>query len=245
MIQDGPKYFATEVADHVLFVAPSPKVVSLTGADLAKDRAEFLQKLRNSDVRGVVFDLAALEAFGSLMLGTLCLTWKQAHDQGARMVLCNVSAIGRQILERSKLASLWPIYQSRDLAVAALRTAEPAKSPLPNSDTEQLGGFETTPRARLQIIELGPRTVIGFGGSDLPPEHVLGQYLSEIIELIETSQCAELCFDLAGVTAIPSGFLGVLASVLKKGVAISVQNPSQEVREVLALTNFDRLIKVL
>ncbi len=245
MIHDGPKYFVTEVAEQLLFVAPTPKVASLTGADLSKDRSEFLQKLRNSDVRGVVFDLAALEAFGSLMLGTLCLAWKQAHGQGAQMVLCNVSAIGQQILERSKLSSLWPIYSSRELAVAALRSAEPAKSSLPNSDTQKLGGFETKASARLQIIERGPRTVIGFGGADLPPEHVLGQYLSDIIELIETSGCTELCFDLAGVTAIPSGFLGVLASVLKQGIAVSVKNPSQEVREVLALTNFDRLIKVL
>jgi hypothetical protein len=65
-----------------------------------------------------------------------------------------------------------------------------------------------------------------------------------IYELIESSSCRELTFDLTGVTAVPSGFLGVMASVLKKGVAVSVKNPSREVSEVLALTNFDRLVKV-
>jgi hypothetical protein len=161
------------------------------------------------------------------------------------MALCNVSAIGRQILERSRLSSLWPIYASRELAVASFRSTEPAKNALPDSDTEGPGKIDKNTRGRLHIVEVGPRTVIGFGGVDLPPEHILGQYLSEIYELIETSGCRELSFDLSGVTAVPSGFLGVLASVLKKGVALSVKNPSREVREVLALTNFDRLVKVL
>ena len=47
------------------------------------------------------------------------------------------------------------------------------------------------------------------------------------------------------MSAVPSGFLGLMASVLKKGVVVSVENASREVREVLALTNFDRLVKVL
>jgi anti-sigma B factor antagonist len=241
---ERPKFFPTEIVDRILFVAPSQKVASLTGVDLTKERSVFIQEIRNSDVRGVVFDLAALEAFGSLMLGTLCLAWKQTHDQGARMALCNVSTIGRQVLERSKLSSLWPIHDSRELAVESLRPADSAKTVLADSDTALIGTIEDKSRSRLRVIAQGPQTVIGFRG-DLPPEHVLGQYLTELSDLIETSGCRELTFDLTGVTAIPSGFLGVMATVLKKGVAVSVKNPSREVREVLALTNFDRLVKLL
>jgi anti-anti-sigma factor len=242
---EGSKYFATHVVDQTLFVVPSRYVASLTGVELAKERAAFLEEMQHSSVREVIFDLWALEAFGSLMLGTLCLAWKQARDQGAAMALCNVSAIGRQVLERSKLNSLWPIHASRDIAVESLGSAGERKSALPDSDTEFFGIPQTKARSRLQVIELGPRTVIGFGGADLRPEHVLGQYLNEISELIATSRCSELSFDLTGVSAVPSGFLGLMASVLKKGVAVSVKNASKEVREVLALTNFDRLVKVL
>jgi anti-sigma B factor antagonist len=241
---ERPKFFPTEIVDGILFVAPSQKVASLTGVDLTKERSVFIQEIRNSDVRGVVFDLAALEAFGSLMLGTLCLAWKQAHDQGARMALCNVSTIGRQVLERSKLSSLWPIHDSRELAVESLRPADSAKTVLADSDTALIGTIEDKSRSRLRVIEQGLQTVVGFRG-DLPPEYVLGQYLTELNDLIETSGCRELTFDLAGVMSIPSGFLGVMATVLKKGVAVSVKNPSREVREVLALTNFDRLVKLL
>jgi anti-anti-sigma factor len=242
---EGSRYFATHVVDQTLFVVPSRNVASLTGVELAKERSAFIDQMRNSNVREVIFDLSALEAFGSLMLGTLCLTWKQARDQGAAMALCNVTATGRQVLERSRLSSLWPIHASRDLAVESFGTAGAGKNALPDSDTALFGIVEKKARSRLLIVERGPRTVLGFGGGDLRPEHVLGQYLTEISELIATSRCNELCFDLSGVSAVPSGFLGLMASVLKRGVEVSVENASREVREVFALTNFDRLIKVL
>jgi anti-sigma B factor antagonist len=242
---DESMFFSTQVVDRILVIVPSQKVTALTGVELAQERFAFIDNIRNSDVRGVVFDLAALEAFGSLMLGTLCLSWKQARDQGAPMALCNASPVARQVLERSRLSSLWPIYPSRNSALEALRSGETPKSALPDSDTALLGSLGKTRSGRLQVLEPGFRTVVGFGGVDLPPEHVLGQYLEEIYELIDTTGCRELCFDLTGVSAIPSGFLGLLASVMKKRVAVSIKNPSREVREVLALTNFDRLVSLV
>jgi anti-sigma B factor antagonist len=242
---EEPRFFSTEIVERILLIAPSQRVAALTGVELAQERSAFLEKIRNSDIKGVVFDLGALQAFGSLMLGTLCLSWKQARDQGAPMVLCRVSATGRIVLERSKLSSVWPIFDSRELALDALRSANAGGIPLSAPETLPLG-FEKFVRGhRLEVLELGPRTTIGFGGGELPPEHAFGRYLGEIYELIESSGCRELTLDLAGVSAVPSGFLGVLASVLKKGVTVSVKNASREVREALSLTNFDRLIKIV
>jgi anti-sigma B factor antagonist len=252
MSAGGTRLFATEVVDDTLFVVPSQNAGTLSNVDLAKERSAFLQEIRASTVKGVVFDLAALEVFGSQMLATLCLAWKQARERGLGMVLCNLSETAVQVLERSKLNSLWPIYASRQLAVGSLRSVdeEPLRpgdvtsGSIVDNDTSRLGHLYAPVNSRLEVIELGPRTVVGFGGDDLPPEHALGRYLSEIYELIASSGCKELTFDLAGVTLIPSGFLGVMASVMKKGVAVSVKNPSREVREVLALTNFDQLVKI-
>jgi anti-anti-sigma regulatory factor len=43
---------------------------------------------------------------------------------------------------------------------------------------------------------------------------------------------------------VPSGFLGVIASITKRGVAVSVRHPSADVRDVLELTHFDQIIKI-
>jgi hypothetical protein len=81
-------------------------------------------------------------------------------------------AAGARTLE---LSSLWPIHASRDLAVESLGTAGAGKSALPGTDTALFGIVEKKARGRLQMMESGPRTDLGFGGGDLRPEHVLGQ----------------------------------------------------------------------
>jgi anti-anti-sigma regulatory factor len=86
--------------------------------------------------------------------------------------------------------------------------------------------------------------VIGFGGRDLPPDHVLGRYLGEIGELLDRTGSHELAFDMEDVLIIPSGFLGVLASITRRGVAVTVRHPSTDVREVLELTHFDQIVKI-
>jgi hypothetical protein len=51
-------------------------------------------------------------------------------------------------------------------------------------------------------------------------------------------------FDMAGVSTVPSGFLGVLATILKKGVEVSITNSSRELCEILALANYDERIQI-
>jgi anti-anti-sigma factor len=244
MTENRSRSLATEVVDQILLVVPKEHVGRLTGLDLANERSAFLEELRDSGVKGVVFDLAGVPAFGSQMLGTLVLAWKQARHQGATMVLCNLSDTGRQVLERSRLDALWPISTSRDQALASFPRSNRPCATVHDTDTARLRDLDEKTRDRLRVIQSGLRTVVGFGGADLPPEHALGRYLAALNELIDQNGCLQLVFDLAGVSAIPSGFLGLLASILKRKVDVSVKNASREVRAVLALTNFDRLVKV-
>jgi anti-sigma B factor antagonist len=244
MIANPSGSFPTETVDDILFVTPKEGVARLTGLDLAAGRTCLIDELHTSHVRGLVFDLAHLSAFGSQMIGTLFVAWKEAREHGAKMVLCHVSEVARQVIERSKLHALWPVYASREQAFDAFPPAAIASTPVTDTDTMRLGRVEGSFHDRLQLLQFGRHTIVGFGGQDLPADHALGRYLSDITELIEQGDCQELTFDLAGVTLVPSGFLGVMASVLKMGVAVTVKNASREVREVLALTNFDRLVTV-
>ncbi len=245
MSTNPSKFFATERVGETLIAFPGGNVRSLAGPEFSVDRAALVEEIRHPDVRAVVVDFANVEFFGSLLLDTLCMAWKHARECGAGMALCNVSPLGQEILRKAKLNVLWPVFPSRDQAIEALRivssTSESArrasasKSPAP-------GMADLS--SRLQVLATEPVLVIGFGGRDLPPEHVLGRYLNEIGELIERTGCRELAFDMQGVLMVPSGFLGVIASITKRGVAVSIRNPSVDVREVLELTHFDQIVKI-
>jgi anti-sigma B factor antagonist len=238
------KFFATERAGNTLIALPSHGVGSLAGPEFTVDRANLVEEIRDPGVRSVVIDFSNVDYFGSLLLDTLCMAWKHARDCGAGMALCNVSPLGEEILRKAKLHLLWPVFPSREQAVEALSGAS----------GERASASRGTPKApalplpdlasRLQVLETGPVVVIGFGGRDLPPEHVLGRYLGEIGELIDQTACRELAFDMTGVVMVPSGFLGVIASITKRGVAVSVRNPSADVRDVLELTHFDQIVKL-
>jgi len=100
------------------------------------------------------------------------------------------------------------------------------------------------PSDRLKIYEVGQVTVVGFGGHDVPSEYCIAESRDLLARLIRENDCEELIFDLTGVRMIPSGMLGVLASMRNLCATVSVCNPSPDIREVLATTQLDKIIHI-
>jgi anti-anti-sigma factor len=100
------------------------------------------------------------------------------------------------------------------------------------------------PEALLEVYQTGPVTVVGFGGKDVPSDLCLSEYRDEITSLIAQHGCTDFAFDLSGVKMIPSGLLGLIASIRDLGVNVSVFNASADVRDVLEITKLNTLIQV-
>ena len=94
----------------------------------------------------------------------------------------------------------------------------------------------------LQVYETGELTVVGFGGRDVPEDVNLANCREEITSLVRANHCQTLAVDLTGVKLIPSGLLGMLASLRDLGVAVHLYNPSDDVREVLSITRMDTIL---
>jgi len=99
-------------------------------------------------------------------------------------------------------------------------------------------------KTRLQVYEAGKVTVVGFGGHDVPSEYCIAESRELLARLIRENDCDELIFDLTGVRMIPSGMLGVLASMKHLCATVSVCNPSPDIREVLATTQLEKIIHI-
>ncbi len=96
----------------------------------------------------------------------------------------------------------------------------------------------------LQIYETGRLTVVGFGGHDVLDHVNVADFRDEIVSIIEEHRCEVLAFDLTGVTLIPSGLLGLLASLHQLGVEVHLYNPSDDIREVLEITKLGQVMQV-
>ena len=96
----------------------------------------------------------------------------------------------------------------------------------------------------LEIYSTGPMTVLGFGGHEILDQVDIGACRDEIIALVKQHDTKKLAFDLTGVKLVPSGMLGLLASLRQLKVEVHVCNPSDDVREVLEVTKLDQILQV-
>lgn len=109
-----------------------------------------------------------------------------------------------------------------------------------DGDSAILGGA-SQPRL-LQVYATDPVVVVGFGGVTIPDDHNLAAYRSELLDLLQQHQKTELAFDLTGVILVPSGIVGLLVSLVRQEIQVSVFNASQEVREVFQVTQVNQLV---
>ena len=96
----------------------------------------------------------------------------------------------------------------------------------------------------IEVYQAGALTVLGFGGQTVLDHIDLAECRTEIADLVKDHKCRNLAFDLTGVRLMPSGMLGLLASLKQLGVDVHLYNPSEDIREVLELTRLDKLMHV-
>ena len=96
----------------------------------------------------------------------------------------------------------------------------------------------------MHVYQAGKLTVVSFVSADHLDQVVVSDCREEIAELIRKHNCEVLGFDLTGVKLVPSGMLGMLASLGRLGVQVYVFNPSEEIREVLEITRLDTVLQI-
>ncbi len=118
-MSDG-NVFHIERNGATLLVVPRCNISSLATEDVQPELQTVLALAASNDVKDVVIDLDEVPHFGSEMLGAIHMIWKRVRVDGGKLVVCNVSRVGREILRIAKFDLIWPIYETRSEALAAL-----------------------------------------------------------------------------------------------------------------------------
>ena len=95
-----------------------------------------------------------------------------------------------------------------------------------------------------EVYQTGELTVVGFGDREILDQLDLSACRAEIIGLVEKHQCKTLAFDLSGVKLIPSGMLGLLASLRRMNITVHLYNPSEDIAEVLQITRLNEVLPI-
>ena len=89
---------------------------------LRKFGEALLTEAERADPPRLVVDLSQTEYIGSDFLELLVRAWRRLKDRDGIMALCDMRPFCLEVLENTRLSSLWPAYATREEAVAALKT---------------------------------------------------------------------------------------------------------------------------
>jgi len=115
------KIFDLEHDGDALIAVPLRNLGSLAEEELQAELPELLQALHRPDARHLVLDFSRISYFGSSMLEAVRRLARQAHAHGGRTALCGLSPVAREILEIARFDTLWPLCETREDALAAVR----------------------------------------------------------------------------------------------------------------------------
>ena len=97
----------------------------------------------------------------------------------------------------------------------------------------------------LEVYQAGKLTVVGFGGHDILDGIHLAECREGISKLLEEHECEVFAFDLTGVKLVPSGLLGLLASLRQQNnVEVHLYNPCEDIEEVLEITRLNEVMTI-
>lgn len=114
----------------------------------------------------------------------------------------------------------------------------------PGDDSGMPDPASTNPR-HLRVTRDASSATIGFNEIDVPDELFIAGYRDQVFRLLQQHpECRVITFDFTGIKLVPSGMLGLLASVKKQGRDVEVLNPSPFVRDTLRITRLDTLLKI-
>jgi anti-anti-sigma factor len=116
-----PKYFRVEPSGDTLVLSTVSNIDGLFEDHMQEECDALLNEVAQRQAKHAVIDLGSLDYFGSLMLQLLVVVWKRLDAMGGKLVVCNVSSVGKQVLETTKLDSIWEILPSREEALAAVQ----------------------------------------------------------------------------------------------------------------------------
>ena len=96
----------------------------------------------------------------------------------------------------------------------------------------------------ISVYAAGEVTVVGFGDHAHMDFINLTDCQQELLALIRQNKVRTLAFDLSKITMVPSGMLGMIASMHKLVKKVLVFNPCEEIRDIFEITKLGNIVKI-
>jgi anti-anti-sigma factor len=141
----------TEAVDDIMVLELRPGAGSLADQNVLNELESIRNLRREIGCHKLIIDLAEAPFFGSSLLELIRLLWNDVSSCGGRLVLCNPSPVGREVLTVSNFDRLWPISDTRSDALALLSSA-PNVAAWPKNLQELIAKYDEGPTQLREAI---------------------------------------------------------------------------------------------
>lgn len=103
-----------------LIVAPQGSTLQFQYSNVQIESNKVLRLLDAPEIKNVIIDLHQVEYLDSILIGAIIRLLQRAKQSGGQAVFCNACDNMQNILSCIKLGILWPLFETREEALAAL-----------------------------------------------------------------------------------------------------------------------------
>lgn len=111
------EYLDLEQTQPYAMMRVRESISSLADTQVLEEMDDVVKRLRSEQTADVIVDLEQAAYFGSTMLEALRMLWNDVRTRGGCLVLCNISSVGREILEISHFNRIWHLAANRSEAL--------------------------------------------------------------------------------------------------------------------------------
>ena len=107
---------------EIAIITPSPEVEKMHFNLMEEASKIVLESLKQDPPTGLIFDLSKVDYVGSVFLSFLLHCHKRVKGAGSdsEVVVAGASKKARELLHMTALDTIWPLYDKRSDAIAAL-----------------------------------------------------------------------------------------------------------------------------
>ncbi|MCH9727523.1 MAG: STAS domain-containing protein [Planctomycetes bacterium] len=112
--------FEVELTAPNLIVVPQGSTLQFQYSNVQIESNKVLRLLDAPEIKNVIIDLNQVEYLDSILIGAIIRLLQRAKQAGGQAVFCQACENMQNILSCIKVGTLWPLFDSREEAIAAL-----------------------------------------------------------------------------------------------------------------------------
>lgn len=112
--------FEVEETPPNLVVVPQGSTLQFQYSNVQIESNKVLRMFDSPEIKNVVIDLSKVEYLDSIIIGAIIRLLQRARQMGGQAVFCSACENMQNILKCIKVGTLWPLYDTREAAIAAL-----------------------------------------------------------------------------------------------------------------------------